>query len=80
MGLKLTILGRVGWPDYIFLYYGARVLFIEFKREGKKPKKIQAYIHSQLRKMGFKVLVIDDLQVGKNAIDLLTGVTNGMDS
>jgi hypothetical protein len=75
MALKLTILGRVGWPDYIFLYPIRRVMFIEFKREGKKPRVIQEFIGNKLRAMGFAVLVCDDVEVGKNLINLLTGVS-----
>ena|SRR6185295_623741 len=73
MALKLTIWGRVGWPDYLFLYPIRRVLFIEFKREGKEPRKIQEYIGNKIRAMGFVVLVIDNIEDGKNGIDILTG-------
>jgi hypothetical protein len=75
MALKLTILGQVGWPDYLFLYPIRRVLFIEFKRVGEKPRAVQFYIHEKLRRFGFRVEVVDDVVVGKNLIDQLTGVT-----
>jgi hypothetical protein len=74
MALKLTILGRVGWPDYIFLYPIRRVMFIEFKREGERPRQIQVFICNKLRAMGFAVAVCDNVEVGKNLINLLTGL------
>lgn len=73
MVLKLNVWGRVGWPDRLFLYHGARILFIEFKRPGEKPKKIQEYIHSRLRKYGFWVEVVEDIPTGKRLIDQLMG-------
>lgn len=72
LSLKLNVLGRIGWPDRIYLYYGARVLFIEFKKPGEKPRKIQAYVHSILRKYGFIVIVVDNISDGQRGIDYLT--------
>ena len=71
MHLKLNVLGRVGWPDRIFLYFG-RVLFIEFKRPGEKPRKIQEYIHGKIRSHGFAVRVVDTVPDGVNHIRELT--------
>jgi hypothetical protein len=70
--LKLNVIGRVGWPDRIYLYYGARIIFIEFKRVGQKPRRIQDYIHGKLREYGFRVYVVDDFSQGVAAIDDLT--------
>ena len=74
LALKLTIWGRVGWPDYLILYPVRRVLFIEFKREGKEPRKIQNHIGNLIRSMGFRVLVIDSEGEGRAAVDQLIGV------
>lgn len=70
--LKLNVLARVGWPDRIYLYYGARIIFIEFKRLGQKPRRIQDYIHGKLRELGFRVFVVDCIEQGRAAIDDLT--------
>jgi hypothetical protein len=70
--LKLNVLGRVGWPDHIYLYFGPRVLFIEYKRPGEKPKKIQGYIHELIRSYGFRVAVVDDIGQGCRIIDHFT--------
>ena len=71
LSLKLNVLGRVGWPDRLFLYKG-RVLFIEFKRQGEKPRKLQEYVHNQLRNQGFCVVVVDNFSQGYARIDDLT--------
>lgn len=54
--LKFTSPGRTGVPDRMVLVDG-KVIFIEFKRPGEVPTKLQAYMHEQLREMGFVVLV-----------------------
>ena len=37
-----------------------RIAFVEVKAPGGKVRKIQQVRHRQLRKMGFKVFVLDD--------------------
>lgn len=70
--IKLTLLGRIGWPDRLFLYMG-KILFIEFKRVGEVPRPAQVYIHSLLRKHQFEVLVTDNETEGKSAIEKMVG-------
>ena len=62
--LKLNVLGRKGWPDRLFVYRGS-LIFIEFKREGKDPRKLQEYVHEKIREHGFEVYVIDKLVEAK---------------
>jgi hypothetical protein len=38
---------------------GERVFFAELKRPGEKPRKLQGAVHRMLRKLGFRVYVID---------------------
>lgn len=62
--LKIVIWGRAGWPDHIFIKNG-KVVWIEFKKpDGKSPTPIQLHIHSQLRKEGMEVHVIDNVEEG----------------
>lgn len=51
-----------GFPDRILLLPGGRVLFVELKAPGKKPGKLQEFVHSKLRRLGFVVLVIDTVE------------------
>lgn len=47
---------------------GGYVGFAEIKTTGKKPTKIQLYIHDKLRGLGFEVLIIDDIESRDNAV------------
>lgn len=57
-----------GLPDRLILCRGGFVGFAEIKTTGKKPTKIQTYIHSKLRALGFPVFVIDDIESRDAAI------------
>jgi len=48
-----------GFPDRIVLLPGAVIAFVETKDTGKKPRPIQERVHAKLRKLGFRVEVID---------------------
>lgn len=61
--LKLNLQGRRGWPDRLILWEGGNFLFIEFKRPGEAPRKLQLYIHQLLRDIGFEVQVHDDADI-----------------
>ena len=50
---------KMGWPDRILLCPNGQMAWIEFKREGEKTRKYQEYIHQVLRKMNFRVYVVD---------------------
>nr|DAG77601.1 MAG TPA: Nuclease [Bacteriophage sp.] len=51
-----------GLPDRMILCKGGYVGFAEIKTTGKKPTKIQLYIHNKLRSLGFEVFVIDNIE------------------
>lgn len=63
--IKLNIMGRRGWPDRIFFVPGGKPVFIEFKRVKEKARKLQAYIHKQLREKGYDVYIADTAEQGK---------------
>ncbi len=61
--LKWVSPGWDGAPDRIVLFgdsYIGRIAFVEVKAPGGKVRKIQRVRHQQLRKLGFKVFVLDD--------------------
>lgn len=66
--IKLLSAFIKGLPDRMILCRGGYVGFAEIKTTGKKPTKIQTYIHEKLRALGFTVFVIDDLESRDNAI------------
>jgi len=61
MYLKFSSPGTNGVPDRIILL-NEKVYFIELKAPGKKPRKLQQYIHKEMKKQGFDVTVIDSLE------------------
>ena len=57
--------GFDGVPDRIVLLPGGHFGFVEVKAPGEKPRKLQVHRHNQLRALGYKVFVLDDLgQIG----------------
>ena len=59
--LKSSSIGFNGMPDRMVLYQG-EIFFVELKAPGKKPRKLQKYIHQQLMNKGFNVRTIDSLE------------------
>jgi hypothetical protein len=57
--LKLLPFEFSGLPDRICLLRGGIVVFAEIKTTGKTPSKIQIHVHKKLKKLGFRVEVID---------------------
>lgn len=66
--IKMLSTYVTGLPDRLCLLPGGKVLFVEVKTTGKKPTKIQERVHDRIRKLGFKVLVIDN-SLGIESID-----------
>ena len=52
--------GMDGMPDRVVLLPKARIGFVEVKKPGAKPRRLQEHRHDQLRNLGFLVLVLDD--------------------
>ncbi len=57
---KFVSPGMAGMPDRLILLPGGRFAFVEVKAPGQKPRPLQARRHEQLRKLGFRVFVLDD--------------------
>lgn len=62
-GLCIKLLSDyiTGLPDRLCLLPKQKVIFVELKSEGEKPRKIQVFIHNKLRALGFRVEVIDTI-------------------
>lgn len=69
IALKFTSPGFDGMPDRLLLFPNGRVAFVELKAPGKKPRKLQLARHRLLRKLGFKVFVIDSKEQIGGVID-----------
>lgn len=51
-----------GVPDRLCLFEGGVIVFVELKRHGAKPRPLQQRIIAKIRKLGFRVEVIDSEQ------------------
>lgn len=69
LALKFISPNFVGVPDRIILMPNGKVAFAELKAKSKKPRPIQIRRIEQLRKLGFKVYVIDNTQMIGDVID-----------
>ena len=73
--LKLSCPGFAGMPDRLLLFAKGKLAFVEVKRKGQKPRPLQISRHKLLRKLGFKVFILDD----KNQIEEIIENTLGGD-
>jgi hypothetical protein len=64
-------MGYDGWPDRVYLFDGGIQAYIEWKRPGKDPTPRQTERLKMLKKMGYLVTVMDDVE---EAIEWLSGI------
>ena len=60
IALKFVSPGFNGMPDRLVLLPDGHIAFAEIKAPGKKPRPLQLSRHRLLRRLGFRVYVIDD--------------------
>ena len=63
IALKLVCPGFIGMPDRLVLMPKGKMFFAEMKAPGQKPRPVQLKRHEMLRNLGFKVYVVDSLEV-----------------
>lgn len=56
---KLVCPGFDGMPDRLALLPHGRLGFVEVKAPGKKPRPLQTARHEMLKRLGFKVYLLD---------------------
>lgn len=66
---KFVSPGLVGVPDRLVLFEGGLLAFVELKASDKKPRPIQMKRMEQLRQLGFKVYVIDNVEMIGGVLD-----------
>ena len=70
---KFVSPGFDGMPDRIVLLPHGLMAFVEVKAPGKKPRPLQVSRHGLLRRLGFRVYVLDDMdQIGGFLDDIRT--------
>ena len=75
--IKFTPFGSRGWPDRIAVFPGGLHCWIEMKRAGKKPRRLQAHRMGTLQTQGALVAWFDDAET---TIDFLKDILNEVDS
>ena len=59
-GLCFKFLSSVaGIPDRLILLRGGKAVFVEMKRHGEQPRPLQKRQMEKIKRLGFKVAVID---------------------
>ena len=66
--LKLLPDFMTGLPDRLCLIPQGKVIFVELKTTKKKPRKIQLVMIGKIRKLGFRVEIIDTSEQIKKLI------------
>lgn len=75
LAYKFTSPNRRSVPDRLFITDKGKVLFIEFKAEGKKPTPMQSREIETIQATGCAVYVIDNVADGKILMD---GIADGL--
>lgn len=70
---KFTSPGFDGMPGRIVLLPGGSTAFVEVKAPGQKPRPLQLARHELLRRLGFKVYVLDDERQIGGILDEIQG-------
>lgn len=56
---KLVSPGLDGMPDRMVLMPGGHITFVEVKAPGKEPRPLQLHRIEDLRRLGFRVFILD---------------------
>lgn len=73
IAVKMSCPGFDGMPDRLVLLPNGLSGFVEVKAPGEKPRALQKSRHELLRRLGFKVYVLDDIgQIGGIIHDIRT--------
>lgn len=70
---KFTSPGFDGMPDRLVLLPKRKFGFVEVKAPGEKPRPLQIARHKLLKKLGFKVYVLDDIEQIGGILDEIGG-------
>ena len=66
---KFTSPGTAGVPDRIVLMPKGHIAFVEVKAPNQKPRPLQLSRHKLLRRLGFKIYVLNNIEEIGGIID-----------
>lgn len=69
MCIKLLSFHLLGLPDRLCIFPKGKAVFIETKTTKQKPRQIQLFIHDKIRKLGFRVEVVDTAEKAAEVIE-----------
>jgi hypothetical protein len=72
LAYKFTSPSNRSVPDRLLISPTGKIFFIEFKRKGKLPTKLQDFTIQTFKSRGVSVSIIDDCDKGKLLIDEYT--------
>ncbi len=76
LSIKFTPMGERGWPDRLFIFpNGGFHVWIEFKRKGKIPSKLQLYRMSNLMAQGAVAVWFDHAEAAINFLEAILNET-----
>ena len=73
LALKLVSTGFNGVPDRLILMMGGKVAFAEVKAPGQKPRPLQVRRIGELRRLGFRVFVVDGTEQIEEVLQKIGG-------
>lgn len=65
----MSPVGQRGWPDHVFINVYGHHLYIEFKKLGEKPSKLQNHRLGQLRERGVEAHWTDNYEQARDLLD-----------
>lgn len=69
MCIKLLSFHLLGLPDRLCIFPKGKAVFIETKTTKQKPRQIQLFMHNKIRKLGFRVEVVDTAEKAAEIIE-----------
>ena len=60
--IKLLSFHMLGLPDRLCIFPKSKIVFIETKTTKQKPRQVQLFMHNKIRKLGFRVEVVDTIE------------------
>ena len=70
--MKWVSPGNDGVPDRIAILPGGAVYFIELKRDGERPRKLQKWQQARLRRLGCDVRTVEGMKEARQFIEEVT--------
>lgn len=67
--IKFPPIFLAGFPDRICLFKGGVIVFVELKAPNETPRKLQLRWHNKLRRLGFRVEVLDTVEAVNTFIE-----------